>query len=154
MDWASITLAALREHRPDLLTTIETAAATTAAAAERDRLREIDEISAEGHEDIVAAAKADGTMTAATLALAILKAEKAAGKTLLAARADADASAQVPVIAPAASTTLTTGPIEDRAKAEWDKDADVRAEFRDSFANYLAYRKAEESGAARIKRAG
>lgn len=155
MDWASITLAALREHRPDLLTTIETAAATTAAAAERDRLREIDEISAEGHEDIVAAAKADGTMTAATLALAILKAEKAAGKTLLAARADADASAQVPVIAPAASsTTLTTGTIEDRAKAEWDKDADVRAEFRNDFASYLAFRKAEESGAARIKRAG
>lgn len=166
MDWASLTLAALREHRPDLITAAETAATAAAATAqteavaaaakaERDRILGIEEIDAGGHEELVAAAKADGKTTPADLALAIMKAEKKAGATLLAGRAAADAEAGVPQPKPRQTTTTTTeGSIDDRAKADWDKDGALRAEFRDNFGSYLAWRKAEASGQARIKRAG
>lgn len=43
-----------------------------------------------------------------------------------------------------------SAPIADRAKAAWEKDAAVRAEFRGNFASYLAFRTAEASGQARI----
>lgn len=166
MDWESLTLAALREHRPDLITATEaaaTAAAATAqaeavaaaATAERGRILGIEEIDAGGHEDLVAAAKADGKTTPADLALAIMKAEKKAGATLLAGRAAADAEAGVPQPKPRTTTTTAAeGSIDDQAKAEWDKDVALRAEFKGNFASYLAWRKAEASGAARIKRAG
>jgi hypothetical protein len=42
--------------------------------------------------------------------------------------------------------------IEDRAKADWDKDADLRAEFGSNFDAYLAFAKAESAGLARVKR--
>ena len=165
MDWASLTLAALREHRPDLITAAETAATAAATAAqaeavaaaataERERILGIEEIDAGGHEDLVAAAKADGKTTPADLALAIMKAEKKAGTTLLAARGAADVDAGVPPSKARQTTTTTEGSIEDQAKAEWDKDGALRAEFRDNFGSYLAWRKAEASGQARVKRAG
>lgn len=164
MDWATLTLAALREHRSDLVGAIEAAAteatkAANAAAikaaadAERARILGIDEIDVGGHDDLVAAAKADGKTTPEQLSLAILKAEKAAGGALLKARTDAEAEAAVPPTAPR-TTTAKSGSIEDQAKAEWDKDDKLRAEFGGNFATYLAWRKAEASGAARIKRAG
>lgn len=156
MDWASLTLAALQEHRPDLVTSIETSAAATASAtasaAERARILGIDEIDTGGHAELVAAAKADGKTTPAELALQIVKAEKAAGGNLLAARAAADTEAAVTPIAPK-TTTSSAGSFEDQAKATWDKDADLRAEFRNDFDSYLAFCKAEAAGRARIKRA-
>ena len=46
-------------------------------------------------------------------------------------------------------------PIDQRAKAEWDAKAEIRAEFA-SFESYLALRKAEDSGRVRVlgKKAG
>jgi signal peptide peptidase SppA len=43
-----------------------------------------------------------------------------------------------------------SSPIEDRAKAEWDKDGDLRAEFGGKYGAYLAYRKSAEGGRARV----
>jgi hypothetical protein len=40
-------------------------------------------------------------------------------------------------------------PIEQRAKADWDTKAEIRAEFV-SFESYLALRKAEASGRVRV----
>jgi hypothetical protein len=40
--------------------------------------------------------------------------------------------------------------IEDRAKAAWDKDPDLRYEFVDSFDVFLAFVKADEVGRAKI----
>lgn len=164
MDWASITLAALREHRPELVAEAEAAAtraaqeasataAAEAAAAERARLLAIDDLDPGGHDELVAAAKADGKTTAAELALSIMKAEKAAGSKHLQARENADADAAVPPAKPR-TTSATTGSIDEQAKAEWEKDAELRAEFRDNFDSYLAFRKAEAKGTARILRKG
>lgn len=164
MDWNSIDTAALRKHRADIASEIEaqaTEAATRAAGkdaeakiaaavtAERERILAIDEIAGEGHDDLVAAARADGKTTAAELALNILKAEKAKGGAYLAARAAGDAAAAVPP-APPAQAAATSGSIEDRCKAAWDKDADLRAEFADDYEAFLAYEKKAAAGHARI----
>lgn len=163
MDWASLTLAALREHRPDLVTEIEGAASAStsadtearivtareeAATAERDRILAIEEIATEGHEDKVLAAKKDGRTTAAELALQIVKADRSLGAGHLADRAAADTAAAVTPAKPAASAAGGES-IEDKAKAAWDKDAELRAEFGD-FASFLSFEKAAASGRARI----
>lgn len=159
MDWASLTLAALREHRPDLLTeatreaveAAETTARTAGATAERERLIGIDEIAVAGHEDLVAKAKADGKTTPEALALQIVKAEKAAGATHLSIAAGADAEAGG--VAPRAALppkVAKGGTTDAELKAQWDGDADLRAEFGDDFGAYAAFRKAEAAGKARI----
>ena len=164
MDWANLTLAALREHRADLvdeITAAATAAATeagatergqaaeAAAAAERARILGLDEVAVAGHEDLLAVAKADGKTTAAELALQILKAEKASGGSFLAARQEAEAASAVPA-APPKPAAQSGGTIEERAKVAWDKDENLRAEFSDDFAAYLSFEKAAQSGRARI----
>lgn len=163
MDWESITLAGLREHRAELVSDIEraaTAAADTArdeavAAAieeERGRIAAIDEIAVPGHEDLVAAAKADGR-SAAQLALDIVKADKAAGGQHLAALREADARAAVPPLPQAGEPEVTTGGTdEEKAEATWAKDADLRAEFGGDRDAYLAWAKANASGRARVLR--
>lgn len=161
MDWATLTLAALREHRADIITELTAAAVSDAeargAAAERARLSGIEAIAVAGHEALVEAAKADGKTTPEQLALQILRADKAAGAQHLQNRAEADAGAQVPAsVVPAAAGGAAlpdTAPLEDRAKAAWGKDPALRAEFGNDFAAYLAFEKANASGAARILRA-
>ncbi|MDP3960291.1 MAG: S49 family peptidase [Pseudorhodobacter sp.] len=155
MDWASLTLAALREHRADLVADIEAAIATTAgaeaAATERARILGLDEIAVAGHEAAVDAAKKDGKTTPGELALQIVRADKASGSTYLATRAAADPVAAV-VMAPVVtrSTAQASGSIEDRAKATWDASADLQSEFAGNFAAYVAFEKAAASGQARI----
>jgi len=41
-------------------------------------------------------------------------------------------------------------PVEDRAKSDWDKDSRLREEFGGNFDAFLAYKRAEESGRARV----
>lgn len=165
MDWETLTMAALREHRPDLVTALEAAARaaadsehaqalSAAAESERARILGIEEIDDGSHPDLVSAAKADGKTTPEQLAFAIMKAEKSAGADLLKNRAEADSDAAVPPAQRQTTSSAAGGSIEDQAKAEWDKDAELRAEFRNDFNTYLAFRKAEAAGTARIKRAG
>jgi len=154
MDWATLTLAALREHRPDLVadaTSEATQAATVAAAStERARILGLDEIAVSGHESLVAAAKGDGKTTPAELALQILRADKAAGVSHLTARADADTAAAVVTVKPPAAVSGGDLSLDQRAKSAWDSDAALRAEFGDNFAAFLAFEKANASGQARI----
>jgi len=165
MDWATLTAAALREHRADLVEELTADAAASAeteiaaaraagAEAERERLLALDEVAMPGHENLLAEAKADGKTTAADLALQMVKADKAAGGKALSARAADDDLVAVPAAQPAqgAATLPDDAPIEDRAKAEWDKNANVRSEFGNDFDSYLAFRKAEDRGAARVLR--
>jgi capsid assembly protease len=159
MDWASLTLAALREHRPDLLTeatseavaSAETAARAAGANAERARLIGIDEIAVDGHEDLVVAAKADGKTTPEALALQIVKAEKQAGTSHLSQRAAADAAAgKVDARAPLPPKAAKGGTTEAEMKAEWESDAELRAEFGDNFAAFASWQKANADGRARV----
>lgn len=162
MEWASITLAGLREHRADIVTEIEgaaTAAAeagrqtavTEAVAAERARIAAIDEIAVPGHDALVAAAKADGR-SADQLARDILKAEKAAGGDILSGLRAADAAIAVPPVPAAPAAQAASGTPEEQAEAAWDKDAALRAEFANDKAAYLAFARAAAKGLARVLR--
>ena len=157
MEWANLTLAALREHRADIVEEIESAASSgavdKAVEGERNRIIGLDEIAVAGYEDMVEAAKRDGKTKPEQLALQIMKAEKASGANHLAAAAAADAAAAIPAAPVITEATGGAGDtIEDRAKADWDKDADLRAEFGGNFDAYLSYEKAESAGLARVKR--
>lgn len=163
MDWDSITLAQLREHRADIVDEIAASAAASAGdetkakidaavATERARISAIDEIATGAHGDLVAKAKADG-WSAEKLALEMVKADKAAGAAEIAALEADDAVAAVVPLRPQSTTGTGAGATpEDKAKADWDKDANLRAEFGDDFDAYMACIKAETAG--RVSRRG
>ena len=121
--------------------------------AERERILAIEKIAIPGHEDLVAKAKADGSMTAENLAMQMVMAEKRRGIIHLASLQTAEK--ELPPIpeapATAASETICSeAPLEDRAKAEWNKSAELRREFGNEFEDYVAYKQAEENGSVRI----
>lgn len=55
---------------------------------------------------------------------------------------------------PAAAQPEFTDPVERAARAEWSRDAALRAEFLDNFATFLAYRKAESGGRVKVLHGG
>lgn len=138
--------AAQAEAAPALAT-----ARNEAAAAERIRILEIHAATMPGYEAQARAAIESG-QSAAEFALAQAKAEKARGSDHLAAlrRDEESVAALRPATAPAAPPAVDPNlPIDEKAKAEWDADPKVRAEFAQKFGSYLAYRKAEDAGKIR-----
>lgn len=84
----------------------------------------------------------------------ILAVEKQKGSDALATmKADADKVPQIePSVDPAQASQDNVDPnlpVEDRAKAAWDKDPKIRDEFKTLDA-YTAFMKAEEAGQVRI----
>jgi len=123
------------------------------AAAERERLLALDEVAVAGHEDLLAQAKADPTMTAEKLALAIVKAEKATGNAYLDGLKKAEAA--MPTVTPTAQPTSPVGATpEERAEHEWQHNADVRREFDGDKEAFVAYFVANENGQLKIQNKG
>lgn len=149
MDWASIDLAALQQHRPELVTAIQDAAGVQAATTERERILGLDEVAVEGFEDLLIKAKADGKTTPAELALQIVRADKQAGTNHLAQRTTSEGTAAV-VTAQPQVVVATNASVEEKAKSKWTADATLRAEFGNNLDTYLAFEKANASGQARI----
>ncbi len=121
--------------------------------AERERILAIEKIAMPGHEDLIEKAKADGSVTAETVAMQMVMAEKKRGISHLASLQTAEKELppipEAPV--PTASEQIDSeAPLEDRAKAEWNKSADLRREFANEFEDYLAYKQAEENGSVKI----
>lgn len=123
------------------------------SAAERQRILKIEEVALAGYEDLVAKAKADGKTSAQDLAMQILAQEKQKGSKVLASMmADAESLPQItPSIDPAQASQASDPdmPVEDRAKASWDRDQKIRAEFK-TLEAYTAYLKADAAGQVRI----
>lgn len=122
--------------------------------AERERIIGLEEVTMPGHEALLEAAKKDGKTKAADLAVKIVAVEKQRGGNAL--KTMAEETAAEPVVTPSTSTDVPSAPqvdanapIEERAEAEWNGNAEIRTEFSDKDA-YIAYRKAEEQG--RVKR--
>lgn len=142
------------ENREELAITPEQIAAyrEEGAAAERARLLALDDVAIAGHEDLLAAAKADPTMTAEKLALQIVKADKAKGNGHIAALKAAEAT--MPSVAPSVPTA--TAPIgatpEERAKHEWETKAEIRKEFNGDEAAFVAFYVAQENGQIKIQK--
>lgn len=121
-------------------------AVKTALSAERDRAQTI--IKQAGQLDVsmdfALGLVKDGTEAAAAASKLIdEKARVAPANGISSANASASESSDV-------DQSL---PVEERCKAEWDKDSKLRAEFGNSYSSFLAYKKAEEKGQIKYKSA-
>jgi signal peptide peptidase SppA len=166
-----ITRAFLTENHGTVVEAIEkdafAAGEESGAEKERGRIKAIEEATLPGHENLVQAAKWDGDMTAEKLGLQIIGAEKAQREGALATmtkeRETAVEGAGQPPPPPAKSASTeaeamadTTKPLEERAKAAWDADAELRAEFSENgdekagLETWLAYCKADEENLIRV----
>lgn len=122
------------------------------AKAENERINDCEAQLIPGHEALVNSMKMDGKSTGADVAMAIIAKEKELRGSHL--QAFQENAPEVVPFAAAPTVESTTDdkslPIEDRAKAKWDADANLRNEFGGDFSGYLAYSKAEEQGRVKI----
>lgn len=141
----------LRAAHPDLAAALVAEGFAAGATAERERILAVEAQSLPGHETLIAGLKVDGKTTGAEAALQVLAAER----SVCAGRAAAiGGAAPKPVPHAAAPTDKPAGtdlslPIEERAKATWDADEKIRAEFG-QFDTYLAYAKAHAAGTVKV----
>lgn len=140
-----ITREYLAANHADIVCAIQVEAAT----AERARVLGIQGAAIPGHDKLVAQLIDDGVSIEAA-SLRILQAEKAS----MQGRADAmRADAPAPVAHAAAPADDDAAdddiPVEERAKADWDKSKSLRAEFG-TLGAYTAYLKATANGRARV----
>lgn len=145
----------LRAAHPDLAAALvaegHAAGVAAGATAERERILAVEAQLLPGHETLIAGLKVDGKTTGAEAALQVLAAER----SVCAGRAAAlGGEAPKPVPHAAAPTDKpasadTSLPIEERAKATWDADEKIRAEFG-QFDTYLAYAKAHAAGTVKV----
>ena len=144
-----MTLAELRAAHPELCALIANEAATTECL----RIQGCEDATLPGYEALVAGLKFDGKSTGGDIALAIIAKEKEL-KTKALTSLENDAPNVVKLEpAPVVEATATNPnlPVEDRAKAEWDKGGkELQASYAGNFEWYLAALKAEESGKVKI----
>lgn len=147
---AEVTLETIRANHPDIVAAL----LAEGAKAENERIKDCEAQLIPGHEAIVNAMKLDGKSNGADVAKAIIAEEKKLrGSHLKAFQDNAPpvvqfaATAEVEPVAAADDKSL---PIEERAKAKWEADAKLRAEFGRNYAGYFAFCKAEEAGKVRI----
>lgn len=137
------------------------AARAEGAQAERQRIAGIEAHALPGHEALVAAMKADGSVTPDMAAGRILAAERALRDGQMSGIRDVEKVTGLVPAAPssesAAHKTATeqmadkSRPVEDRCKAVWETDAAVRAEFG-SLGAFTAFQSNLESGKIRLLR--
>ena len=149
-----ITLDFLRANHTDIVTALveegRQEGSRSGAEQERARIKAVKDQLIPGHEELINTLMWDGKTTGEQAAVQILAAEKVLREKKLedlgADAPDAVAHAVPPGSGEeTAKTEDASLPIEERAKAEWDKDRSLHAEFGD-YDTYLAYRKAEASG--------
>jgi ClpP class serine protease len=147
----AMNLEELRAAHPDLCAALLEEGRTVGATAERQRIFDVEAQALPGHDALIAQFKVDGTTTGPMAAIAVLNAERAitAGRaSKLAADAPQPvAHASAPEDKSAAEDK--TLPIEERAKAKWDGDAAIRAEFG-KFETFLAFAKAHDAGTVKV----
>lgn len=147
----TMNLEELRAAHPDLAAALVAEGVAIGATAERERIHAVEAQLLPGHEALITSLKADGKTTGAEAAVQVLAAERSvcAGRaTRLVSEAPAPvAHAAAPTDKPAASDSSL--PIEERAKATWDADEKIRAEFG-QFDTYLAYAKAQAAGTVKV----
>lgn len=150
---AALSREILERDHPALFAQLRVEFTGAGAAAERERIAAVRAQALPGHEKLIEQLAADGKTTGLEAAAAVLSAERTARQAQATALAN-DAPKPAPASNPPASEAKAEGedktlPIDQRAKAEWDSKASVRAEFV-TFESYLALRKAEDSGRVRV----
>lgn len=124
-------------------------------AAERKRISDMEAMLIPGHEELLAACREDESCTPADFAVKQAKAEKEIRESekakLVADAIPAVPHAAAPALGDEGSATSADLPIDQQAKAEWDKSPEIRKEFgEENFAAYLAFRKNEAAGRVRV----
>jgi len=151
-----ITQEYVAEHHSDIAAAFRAEGAesgrTEGATAERERIQSVMSMSMAGHEELVQTLAFDGVTTGPEAAAKVLQAEKA-NKDKVASDIESDA-------ADLDGLSVSTGDdeaadvshmsVEDRCQSQWDRSADLRAEFNDNFDAYLAFEKRNAKGHARI----
>lgn len=130
----------------------------TGAQKERERIQAVEAQSLPGHEKLIAELKYDGVTTGEQAAVKVLAAER----TVLTVKKDTYLAEHTKVAAAVETTAEplpeqaeAEGPLTDeQIKADWDKDAKIRAEFGNNYDSYLAYTRAQETGRVKIYRGG
>lgn len=144
-----LTLELLSKEAPELLGQIRESAKkegleagkVEGATAERERIKSVQDQTMPGHESLVATLMFDGKTTGPEAAVAVLNAEKKARADVFSQhKNDAPPALQQPST-DGESLSKKTGTVEELAKADWDKDEKLRAEFYGNFGTYLAYAK-------------
>lgn len=122
-----------------------------AAEEERERIKAVEAQAMPGHEDLITSLKFDGKTTGPEAAVKVLAAEKSArGDKLDAMRKDAPEPVNPSTDAPGKPKVDPSLPIDERAKAEWDSDPNLRTEFNGNFDSYLAFARADDAGQVKV----
>lgn len=122
---------------------------TDGAKAERERILAVKEQAVPGEEALIEELMFDGKTSGPEAAVAVLANHKAKLKNQSKALVEDSAKPVEDAAPPAGAPDLSKLPSEERAKAEWDTNSDIRAEFG-SVEEYAACLKAEASGQARV----
>lgn len=147
----AITIEQIKAEAPDVAEALRAEGVTAGATAERERIQAVFGQSMAGHEDLIQTLAFDGKTSGAEAAVAVLGAEKTLRITALAARREDAPKAAPHAAAPSAPVVAEDAslPLEERAKATWEADANLRKEFG-KFDTYFAYAKAHDSGSVKI----
>jgi hypothetical protein len=147
------------ERRAKSETANEIAAARAeGVSSETKRIKDVQAASLPGHDALIQTLMFDGKTTGPEAAAQVIVAERGKlGKRLEDITADASAASVAAPPAPKAAPATTASkvdpnlPLEDRCKAEYQSDPQLRSEFA-CVEDYVAYAKADANGQARILR--
>lgn len=120
-----------------------------AATAECERIKSVFAQSMPGYESLIGEMAFDGVTTGPEAAVKVLQAEKQK-RVDIKNDLDEDAPKPVPAAAPDEGGSEVNATVEEKAKAAWDKDEDLRSSFDNNYDSYLAYKKAEDGGQIRV----
>lgn len=145
----NITIELLRDKHPDLVTALLEEGRAAGAQAERERIQGVLAESIPGHEALVQDLAFDGRTSPADAARQILAAERKVRGSAR-DRLDRDAPPPVPHAEPGPDPAGAGSlPVELRTRQAWDRDPQLRAEFR-TYEAYLAWERHTEAGDIRI----
>lgn len=139
----------LRAQHPDLVEALM----QEGASAERQRIQDVEAQALPGHEKLIAAMKFDGVTSGPQAAAAVLKAERALRAGHL-ADLHGDAPAPVPhTPAPDDRAILAAEealPLDERCRARWERDENLRADYGNNYDAYLAFERAHAAGKVKV----
>lgn len=134
-----ITVESLKRNYPQVAEAIYNDGCAVGAKAERERIQGVEAQSMPGHEALIASLKFDGKTSGPEAAVQVINAERSKmGRMMDTIRTSAPDPAPLSVSAEQA-TVSANAPIEEMAKAEWDRDAKVRDDFNGNYETYLAF---------------
>ena len=155
---ADITAAFIAERFPDIAAELGSAAHAAGleagAAAERTRIAGIEELALPGYADLALQAKADPAVQPADFAVRQVREQRRRGEGYLDRQRESERTAPRVAVSTEADRPRREAdrsvdpslPLDERIKAQWERDADLRAEFGGNFELYQSYAAAEEAG--------